>query len=51
MLIPEISVMIVQTLFMNLGKTRGLSTTTKPASQSSTVKPTSEASNLHAKKM
>ena len=49
MLIPEISVMIVQTLFMNLGKTRGPSTTTKPASQSS--KPTSEASNLHAKKM
>ena len=40
--------MIVKTLFMNSGKTRGQSTTTKPPSQSSTVKPTSVSGNLHA---
>ena len=33
---------------MNLGRTGGPSTTTKPPSQSSTVKPTSVSGNLHA---
>ena len=48
MLIPEITVMTVKTLFMNLGKTGRQSTTTKPPSGSSTVKPTSVPGNLHA---
>ena len=48
MLIPKITVMIVKTLFMNLGRTGGPSTTTKPPSQSSTFKPTSVSGNLHA---
>ena len=48
MLIPTVTVMIVKTLFMNLGKTGGPSKTTKPPSQSSTVKPTSVPGNLHA---
>ena len=48
MLIPKINVMIVKTLFMNSGKTGGLSATTKPPSQSSTVKPSSGSGNLHA---
>ena len=48
MLIPKITVMIVKTLFMNLGRTGIPSTTTKPPSQSSTVKPTSVSGNLHA---
>ena len=48
MLIPKITVMIVKTLFMNLGRTGKPSTTTKPPSQSSTVKPTSVSGNLHA---
>ena len=48
-LIPEISVMIVKTLFMNSGKTGGPSVTTKPPSGSSTVKPSSVSGNLHAK--
>ena len=50
MLIPKITVMIVKTLFMNSGKTRGPSTTTKPPSQSSTVKPTSVSGNLRAER-
>ena len=48
MLIPKITAMIVTTSFMNLGRTGGPSTTTKPPSQSSTFKPTSVSGNLHA---
>ena len=48
MLIPEISVMIVKTLFMNLGKTGGPSMTTKPSTALATLKPTSASGNLHA---
>lgn len=46
--IPEITVMMETTFFINVGKTGGQSTTTKPPSQSSTAKPTSVSGNLHA---
>ena len=48
MLIPEITVMTVKTLFMNLGKPGGSSSATTQPSGSSTVKPTSGAGTLHA---
>ena len=48
MLIPETSVMIIKTLFMNLGKTRVPSMTTKPSTALATLKPTSASGNLHA---
>jgi len=48
MLIPEITLMIVKALFMNLGKTGGPSTTTKPSTALATIKPTSVSGNLHA---
>ena len=48
--IPEITVMMETTFFINIGKTGGQSTTTKPPSQSSTVQPTSVSGNLHAER-
>ena len=45
MLIPETSVMIIKTLFMNLGKTRGPSMTTKLSIALATLKPTSVSGN------
>ena len=44
MLIPETSVMIIKT-FMNLGKTRGPSMTTKLSIALATLKPTSVSGN------